>query len=196
MARGRLKNVLSEDWKDLKEVWEWYIFQDGLVGDEAARTLDVSFAGLTLNKAQYFGMTTDDLSTLFDEHRQELKRVPMLVLLAATEAALMVDYVVRVRERKKDEISKDFIAIYRLRKLEPKLSEEILDVWRTRVAHPAMKAAIDRYKGALKLRNWLAHGRYKEPEERPKFDPSGIRDYEPEDILEIGTALLTTAGIK
>ncbi len=179
MARRHLETILSKDEQGLDEVWEWFDFQGVLIGEEQVRTLDAFLTGAAPVEPRYFGKTRYELEDFFDNQREELKLVTMLLLLSATEAALRVKYIVRVIQSKKDEISKKFIALYRERKLEVSLEEHILETW---ITLPGDKSAISEFKGALNLRHWLAHGRY--------WKPRLGREYDPLDIYEICDSLL------
>lgn len=140
------------------------------------RTLDALLAQTPVDHPRYFGKTRDEVSQLFDAQRQELKHVTMLALLAATEAALRVDYIVRVMRKKRDAISKDFTKLYKRRKLDVRLDEHILDAWKRHSEQPATKSAIGEFKSALNLRHWLAHGRYWKPRLGREYDPQIVFD--------------------
>jgi len=188
MARLHLKSVLSEDEQDLNEIWEWYVLQNMLIGDEAVNTLDALLSGSASIASRYFGKTRDELDEFFAYQRSELGQVTMLILLAAAEAALRVDYIVRIIENKKDAVSKQFSEIYKLQKLEVGLDDQILEIWKENSATPEIKAAIGESRGALRLRNWLAHGRY--------WKPKLGREYDPQNVFELCDELLKFLGIR
>jgi len=72
MSRQRLNSVLSENEQNLDKVWEWYLFQGSLIGEEAVRTLEALLAGLPPSSPRYFAKTKDEINMLFDEQRHEL----------------------------------------------------------------------------------------------------------------------------
>jgi len=181
MARRHLPRNLSGEHLSLEEAWDWYEFQDALIGAEKARTLDALLTGVALDQPRYFAKTRDELVEFFDEQRDELKNAVMLNLLAATEAALRVDYLVRVINKKKDGISKRFALLYKEYGLKVGLEEQILDCWKQH-APAAARGAIGQFNGALNLRHWLAHGRY--------WKSRLGRVYDPQDVFEICDALL------
>lgn len=152
MSRQRLNSVLSENEQNLDKVWEWYLFQGSLIGEEAVRTLEALLAGLPPSSPRYFAKTKDEINMLFDEQRHELSQVAMLVLLAAAEAALRVDYILRIIENKKDGVSKGFVALYKKQQLEVGLEDQLLRVWKRQPsATAARKSAMGDFRGALKL---------------------------------------------
>ncbi len=57
-----------------------------------------------------------------------------------------------------------------------------VDTWKEFTPDPADKMVIGDFKAALKLRNWLAHGRY--------WEERFPRDYSPGDVYDICHALL------
>ena len=69
-----------------------------------------------------------------------------------------IQYLQRVYKRDKDPLSKSFRDLYREKENRARLDEDILELWKNH--HPELKGVIGDFKGALKLRHWLAHGRY------------------------------------
>lgn len=188
MARRHLTSVLSGDEQDLDEVWEWYVLQGDLISEEVVRTLNTLSAGRTPAEPRYFGLSRDEIKELFRVQREELKQAAMLILLAATEAALKVDFIVRVRERKNDAVSRSFAALYKKSKLRVRLEEDLLDAWERHGSAPSVKTAAGRFKDALLLRNWLAHGRF--------WKPKLSQEYAPQDVFGICNDLLKAASIR
>jgi hypothetical protein len=98
-------------------------------------------------------------------------------LLAEAEAVLRVDFLSRVAQRRKDDVSRAFRALYQEKGDRVDLDRELLEIWRTFV--PACRGCVGEFRGALKLRNWFAHGRYWTPrlgrmyEARTAFDLAG-----------------------
>ncbi len=182
MRRQLLGGILSEQEQDLPEVWEWYGFQDALVGEEKSRVLSAWSGGTALSAPRYFGLTRDELDDWFDAQRMELDKLTMLGLIAATEAALRVDFIVRVVERSKDAVSRRFRQLSR-RWPDIALEESILDVWRDTTDNAPIKNAVAEFKGVLKLRHWLAHGRYWKPR-------LGRENYDPIEVFAICDELL------
>ena len=79
-------------------------------------------------------MTRDDIEDFFRSHKNELDFVTMLVLMAAAEASIRLDFMERVEKRWKDPVSRAFREIHK--KLSRKhaadrvsLEEDILDTW-------------------------------------------------------------------
>ena len=185
MARKHLSRKLSDEERSLDEIWDWYEFQSKLIGEEAVRAYSAS--GPNAVPPRYFGKTHDELAELFEEQRAELRWAVVLNLIASTEAALKVDFIEKVIQNKKDATSKVFVALYKTQQLRVKLTD-LLDIWRSRSTDHAMSEAVRMFKEALKLRHWLAHGRY--------WKPKLVRDFDPQDVFAICDGLLTITAIR
>jgi hypothetical protein len=191
MSPRPLANVLSSEEQDVDEVWNWYEFQRALIGEEKSRVLDAFALGASPIASRYFGRTAEELEDVFAYQLLELSRLTMFGLLASTEAALRVDFVDRVKNKRKDKVSRRFREIFGLRReklRKIRLDEDILDAWKEH--RPETKGAVGDFKGTLKLRDWLAHGRYW----RPKLGRAA--GYDPVDVFEICRALLQVVGLR
>lgn len=91
-----------------------------------------------------------------------------LAILTAIEASFRVDYLCRCQKKMKDDVSRAFRTIYKGRKSNVRLEDEIFQTWRQE--SPASRALIGELRGAFKFRHWLAHGRYWEPKLGRKYD--------------------------
>lgn len=115
----------------------------------------------------------------------------MLQLLAATEAALRVDFIHRVAIKKRDAVSREFGKLYKehgkKHGLSIKLKQQLLEA-HEQAAAPEVQRAINDFVGALKIRHWLAHGRYW----KPKFGQQPT----PEAIFAICSGLIEALGLE
>jgi hypothetical protein len=180
MTEGSLK-FLSGQEPSLFDLWGWYEFQRALIGEEKGRVLDALNAALGPATNRYAGKTPAELKDDFAYQQSELDQLMMLGLLTATKASLRVDFVLRVRYRKKDALSREFrnadkATKHRIEKI--RLEADILDAWRKHGGSARRKNAIGQFKGVLKLRHWLAHGRYWRPKlgRALGFDPVQVFD--------------------
>lgn len=191
MTQRSPANFLSGDEPGLADLWVWYEFQRALIGEEKGRVFDALTAGFAPHTNRYVGKTPEELEDDFAFQIFELDQLTMLGLLTAAEASLRVEFVDRVANRRKDDLSREFrdafkAAKHRLEKIQ--LDEDILDAWREH-ANTRIKSAISEFKGALKLRHWLAHGRYW----RPKLGRAN--GYNPNDVFDICNELLQALEI-
>jgi hypothetical protein len=182
MRQHPLLNILSGEQQSLQTVWQWYEFQRALVGEEKSRVLDVPAGSVSLALSRYVGKTREELEEEFGYQTTELAQVTMLGMLASTEAALRLDLAERVSNKRNDKVSRRFRDIYQERGRKFRLEEDILDVWKKH-GDAGIKEAVQEFKGATKLRHWLAHGRYW----KPKLGRAG---YDPVDVFDICGGLL------
>lgn len=125
-------------------------------------------------------LSSNEISDLFDRYVAELDKAASLTIVAATEAALRVDFNNRVAQRLKDGASRKFREIRRSRGSRVRLDEDILEAWGEHL-RPA-KQAISDFRGVLRFRDWLAHGRY--------WVPKLGRDYQSADVYVASTNLV------
>jgi hypothetical protein len=149
---------------DIDSVWRWFEFQMGLLREERERILRIDTLGsgidlgsLRAHELPLTGFTRGEVEEFFDEQTGHLELLTMLELLATTEAILRIDFKARVRERRKDDLSRRFREAHKLRGDKIRLDGDIL---------AALKEAgvgVGEFRGTLKLRDWLAHGRHWHP---------------------------------
>ena len=173
MARRHLLEKLSGAELGLDEIWDWHEFQIRLIFDERIRTLNALEFGVVFDQPIYYAKTRDELDEFFNRQRDELDKAAMLSFLAATEAAIRVDFLVRVKNDKKDPITRNFASLYRVFGLKVSLEDQILDVWKQNSSRD-LKEAIGDFRGSLILRHWLAHGRYWKPKLGRKYDAQDV----------------------
>jgi hypothetical protein len=189
MRRRSVSHMLSNEEQSLQQVWGWYEFQRALIGEEKSRVLDALSKGEGLSRSRHVGKTRQELDDEFAYQADELGLLTTFGLLACTEAALRVDFIERVKNKKKDEVSRACWAAYRKHGIAKiRLEEDILVIWRDRHDRRA-KLAVAEFKSALNLRHWLAHGRYW----KPKLGRAG--GYDAVDIYDICNELLEATGL-
>jgi hypothetical protein len=105
---------------------------------------------------------------------EELDRSSVFSLLSALEAAFRIDYLQRcqAKKKKRENISYAFREIYKEKGKRASFKDDILSVWR---ANTNVKAAlINDLTGALRYRDWLAHGRYWNAKLGRKYDYESV----------------------
>jgi len=166
---------LSRQEKTITSVWEWYeAVRSILLRDKGRiRTSIQSQPGSSASVPETFlGMTPHEVDEWYSDKIQELDWVTCFELLAAAEAALTVDFHVRVRNRLKDGLSREFRRVHQERPDRIRLIEDILDT-RGDISS-TQRRQIGDFKGALKLRHWLAHGRYWTPKLGGRYDAFAV----------------------
>lgn len=171
---------------DLDSVWRWFEFQSRLVGEEKGRVIRVFRAGfgnagedLDTSASRFIGFTRAEVDEFFDGQRSQLELLTMFELLATTEAILRNEFKVRVAARKKDGLSRRFRELHKANGDKIRLDEDILGAMKEEGVGSKVIAS---FRGTLKLRHWLAHGRHW----RPKLG----RPYAPGDVLDIARELI------
>ena len=120
---------------------------------------------------RFLGYSKEELQEELKERKQVLDRMCSLDLLAAIEARLRIDYLMRCQKKYKDALSREFRRIYKEKENKASLVGDILKHWKR--LHPVHKARLDNFQKVLDYRNWLAHGRYWQPNRSPhifKYD--------------------------
>lgn len=157
----------SDDNLELEEIWDW--FDNNKIGLHLLKSdLLEAIKNNSLVPEKYIGFNSAEIEAHIKSQLTELENVTSLSLLSAVEAKLRRDYLLRVYARKRDEISRSMKQIYNEKADKASLEEDILECWKG--VHPELKRIVGDYRGALKYRNWLAHGRYWLPKFGGKYD--------------------------
>jgi hypothetical protein len=163
---------------DIGEVWRWFEFQTVLTAEERARVLNLlaprtRFPTHSPHLARFKGQTRPEVNEFFEAQTGRLEFAAMLDLLATTEAYLRNDLRARVAGSKKGGLSNRYRIIRGTRADKIRLDEDILESIEQEGAPAGVVSAV---RGALKLRHWLAHGRYWHPRLGQSYAPSDVYD--------------------
>lgn len=171
---------------DIDRVWKWFEYQIVLISESRESVVRLINSGSNAtsqaprpHEAQFTGFTPGDVAEFFDTQRGQLELLTMFEILATTEAVLRIEVKTRAAERKKDSLSKRFRNLYKAKGGRLRLDEDILVAMKE---EGVSASAIADFRGALNLRNWLAHGRY--------WNLKAGRGYTPNDGFDISRALL------
>src|SRR2546421_391200 len=106
MTRKSLAHIRSHEEQSLDDAWRWFTTQRRLIIAERIRALD-SFArsGSSVPRTD---QTFEEFDAGIERQIFELNYLAMFSMLASTEAALRIDFVVRVDNRKKDRVSRAY----------------------------------------------------------------------------------------
>jgi hypothetical protein len=171
---------------DIDSVWTWFEFQIALIGESRASVLrsiswgrDIVVDASRPHEARFIGFTRREVDGFFDAHRGQLELLTMFELLATTEAILRIEVRARVAARKKDGLSRRFRKLYKAKGDRIRLDEDILNAMKEEGVSASVIAA---FRGVLRLRHWLAHGRH--------WHPKLGRGYTPNDVFDVSRALI------
>lgn len=117
---------------------------------------------------KFYTYSVDNINEEKSLRLKELELNAVFMLLSSMEALFRIDFNIRVNQKLKDELSKEFRNIYKTKQSRVSLEEDILNIWQTHFRE--LKLIISEYKSALHYRHWLAHGRYWEPKLGRKYD--------------------------
>jgi hypothetical protein len=173
------------DEPDIDSVWLWFQFQIRLIDEERGRVLRMSGPGggaaesSRAHESRFIGLTGPEVKEFFDAQRNQLERLTMFELLATTEGILRIEFKGRVAARRKDSLSRRFREIHKANGDKVRLDEDILGSMKEEGVGANVIAA---FRGTLKLRHWLAHGRH--------WHPKLGRGYALGDVFDIARALI------
>jgi len=181
-----IPSYARRDDPDINTVWTWFEFQIALIGESRGSVLGslrlssgIVREALLPHEERFVGSTRGEVEEFFDAQRGQLELLAMFELLATTEAILRIEFWARVAARKKDGLSKRFREIHKANRDKVRLDEDILGAMKDE-GIPAN--VVGDFRGALRLRHWLAHGRH--------WGPKLGRGYAPGDVFDISRALI------
>jgi hypothetical protein len=111
-------------------------------------------------RSRFYGMIRGEVDEAIRDMTRELEKQVVLLLVASAEAALRVDFLERVRARRRDPVSRRLRAEARASTPRRVKLDTILTVWDEETAAGSLHASIERMRKLLHYRHWLAHGRY------------------------------------
>ncbi len=143
----------------LIRIWEWYEETEQAINLYQQEVINGLISGERVSET-FSSMTRKEVKQYFSDHKKELEHIVSLNIIASTEASLRVDYLRRALrgKRKKNKIDNKFKELYEKQGTRVSLRDEILEAWKE--VHPDCTEAIGDFRGALNVRDWLAHGRY------------------------------------
>jgi len=182
---------LSNEYKKITEIIKWYELQKESTYLLKNKVIDcfIKKESIQSNIEEFFlGFNFSEIQEYFDNQLSELEIITNFNLIASSEALLRRDFYLRIKQRKKDEISKEFKKIRKKQESRISLEDNLLKIWMLFI--PEIKKYIDDYKKLLKYRHWLAHGRYWLLESR-----TTNRKYSIEEVVAIISILLDSMDI-
>ena len=180
------RSFVPQDNPDINFVRLWFEFQIGLVDEERRRVLrtfqpsnDTGVDARRAHEWPLIGLPQGEVEEFFEAQRGELELLTMFELLATTEPILRIEFKDRVAARKKDGLSRRFRRIHKANGDKIRLEEDILAAMKE---EGVAAKIISAFRGTLRLRHWLAHGRH--------WHPKLGRGYAPGDVFDIARALI------
>lgn len=175
----RKKTSFSDSHSKIDQVEEYYI--------DSEESLNSYYSFSPLNgaiPAKFIGYPIEKIGRELKERKESLDRMCSFELLAAIEAKLRIDYVVRGQNKRRDPFSRKMRDVYDRKENRASLVDDILLIWKQE--KPWHKTRLDNLGKALDYRNWLAHGRYWIPKKHPH-----ISRYDYLSIYSLATDILS-----
>jgi hypothetical protein len=162
----------------VSQLRQWHLEMRAAVDDHELKLLDMIAQHLPVPVA-ILGMTPEEVTAHFEDTRRELDVAASFLVLAEAEAVLRVDYLSRVQRKGKDAVGRAYRDLYKEKETRVQLDHDLLTTWVTH--HGECKSAVSEFRAVLKLRHWLAHGRY--------WTPKLGQVYALQDVFEIAARL-------
>ncbi|MEG3128989.1 hypothetical protein SC171_14730 [Pantoea cypripedii] len=144
---------LSDEHSSLEEIEDYYVVSNNALYDFYS-TSSLS----TVIPARLIGLTKDEIEKEIKEKQLMLERMCSLELLSALEARIKIDYIHRVKEKFKDNLSRDFRQLHKRKQNKASLVDDLLHLRKKNIN--GNDKEINEFIKAIDYRNWLAHGRY------------------------------------
>jgi hypothetical protein len=119
-------------------------------------------------KVRFFGHRPNEIAVELAARLEETDLRSAFAILTRLEATFRIDYERRCREKMKGPLSRDLRAIYKSRKTNVGLDEDIFEAWAQN--YTEFQRLIGEVRGAFKFRHWVAHGQYWTPKLGRKYD--------------------------
>ena len=107
----------------------------------------------------------------------QLRESTCLELIVECEARLRLDYYSKAKGKPTNDLCRTFRDLYQRRQLKVNLEQDIIEAWKK--LGPGPPHHFSDFKGAMKYRHWMAHGRY--------FKETFGRTYDVDDVYVIVT---------
>jgi hypothetical protein len=122
--------------------------------------------------SRFIGYSRAEVAHKLVERREETELSSSLTVLAAVEAAFRIDYLQRCYRKDKQDISRHFRNVYKKRRQEASLDQDIFEAWA--MHYMGERWLISELRGVFRFRHWLAHGRYWTPKLGRRFDYADV----------------------
>lgn len=147
---------------------------DGVVEqyEDCRNSLQLFFSMPEYSPGRFALMSPIEVKGELAQRLIELDRTHSLILLASIEAMFRIDFEKRCNSRLKDPLSRKFRSWGKARSSRIRFDEEILEAWKE--LGLISSKLVGELRSAMKLRHWLAHGRYWTFKSGHQFDFEGL----------------------
>jgi len=140
--------------------------------NDVVDSLELHFRELSPN---FIGRSREEFRAERAARIEETDLRSAFFILVSLESDFRIDYEHRCQRRMKGDLSRAFLLIYRSRRgnatvgKKARFKEDIFKTWKKNSSAPIPRLIGD-LCNAFDFRNWVAHGRYREPKPRGKYD--------------------------
>lgn len=149
----------------INDALEWFNTQE-TAAFSLQENISLAIENENLDKIpeSFLYLSLGDAKQKFITNKAELDLISCFQLVSAAEGRLKYDFSSKVSGKGKTPLEKEFRNIFSLKGSMKSVSVEkdILDIWKKYHA-PAITLEVGSFKGLMKLRHWLAHGRFWKP---------------------------------
>jgi hypothetical protein len=110
-----------------------------------------------LNNRIFLNKNSNEIDQIKNNEISEIEKYTSFDIMTLIEAMFRIDYCYRSENKLKDDLSRDFRAIYKIHARKASLAEHILAAWEKYNPDIYIFREIN---AVFKYRHWLAHGRY------------------------------------
>ena len=107
----------------------------------------------------FANMTQSEINFQLGRFVEETEVLSILIIIARLEAAFRLDMRHRFFSKNPDNLSTALRRLYKRKPRSAKLDNDIFPIWRDHLDGPG-RQVLSKFKGMLKYRHWIAHGRY------------------------------------
>ena len=130
---------------------------------------------------RFAGYSRSEILAELSDRASETDIRSTLVTLTALEGVFRTDYLQRVYRKKRDGVSRAFREIHKTKGARASLDEDIFETWKVNTTGGAV--ILSEIRGAFKIRDWIAHGRY--------WVPKLGRAYEFDDVYQLAVTAIS-----
>ena len=144
---------------DIGFVWEWYENQKKAIFDYQAAVLNLFSSDSLGFTSKFSGLTSQQIIDYFEKQKYELERIVCFYIIASSEGQIMSDFKIRIKNNKKDNLTKVYKQYKKKKGIKPILvNDDFLKLLKPIFPNRPEKEIIGNFNSALNFRHWFAHG--------------------------------------
>lgn len=154
--------------------WQWFTVQKSAIFRMREVTRRAILDGSEDIPDVFNGFTMAEFERAMDDQLLELGHLSAFNMLTATEAALVKDFRGRRKDKTRTAIGQALRAVHKVDVDVSRDVERLIDLWKANLH--SHRTDFSNFKGSMKYRNWVAHGRHWTPNLGQAYTPEVIYD--------------------